>query len=227
MRKDVNAHVVVIASSNGFTAGARRRANGTSVLLLTATSDLLALLSDLGIPWGSNCIVAVGCIDDATVYWHEPSTPGIAFGRCEFCKSLHLLCPDCGAVFAVSEAEFGSPLSCPGDCGRHFIVHAGADDPVILSHDKLDSCLLLSAFGNKTRCISRGKVGKLVDRTKMRHWTEGDPTRRLVNDGLMFWSRETLCLTPEGQTRAAQLADAESPLHDGRLPDLSAYFPNN
>ena len=121
-RDDVNAHVAIIASPIGFTNGAMDRVKTCSVIPLTATSDLLAMLDSGVVPWGKDCLAECDPIR-GVIAWGPVGREGITrFGWCEHCGTLHLLCPDCGFVFGITEAEYDEPLRCGGGCGRVYKV---------------------------------------------------------------------------------------------------------
>lgn len=96
----------------------------------------------------------------------------------------------------------------------------------IVTYDKLDSLLLEEAMGNKTKALSRGKVEKLIRKTKWQHWASDDPSMRAVKRGLFEWDGDFLRLTDAGsQCYTDHIQNAHTPAEDGRLPDVPDLFP--
>jgi len=200
LRDDVGAHLAVIASPIGFTKGALNRAPKVSVFPLVATSDLLAMLDKVEIPWGHQCH-SYGCPDyHGFIDWNPYTRDGATrLGSCGYCNTLHVLCPDCGSVFAVHDYDFGKPFKCPG-CAR--IYRADRNDVgqgVVEVRDELDVQLMTAAFVNQSKRLSKGKAEKIIRQTKWQY--AEDPTSSVTESGLMEWSDdgEYLILTEAGQ----------------------------
>lgn len=51
----------------------------------------------------------------------------VVSGNCEWCNSLHIKCPKCGAINALPDAEFDTNKECEGGCGLIFFVDTSAD----------------------------------------------------------------------------------------------------
>ncbi|NQU25650.1 MAG: hypothetical protein HQ567_30555 [Candidatus Nealsonbacteria bacterium] len=200
LRDDIGAHLAIIASPLGFTKGAQRRAPKVNVALLVVTSDLLEMLNKVKIPWLHSCQNYLCEEGRGYIDWTLRSDKRQAvLGSCQYCDVLHVLCPDCGAVFVVHEFDEGKPLKCPG-CDR--IYRAGRDEihePWVEVRDELDVMLMAAAHANQSKRISKGKAEKIIGRTKWQH--AAGPTRNITASGLMQWtaSGEFLCLTEDGR----------------------------
>lgn len=198
LRDDVGAHLAIIASTVGFTKGANNRAKQVSVALLTVTSDLLAMLERLKIPWAHSCQnylceEGLGYVD-----WIPRQDQVAVTGACQYCDVLHVLCPDCGSVFVVHEFAEGKPMKCPG-CER--IYRAGRDEiheAWVEVRDELDVLLITAAYENHSKRISKANAEKIIGRTKWQY--AKNPTRSVTEAGLMEWTAdgEFLCLTETG-----------------------------
>jgi hypothetical protein len=200
LRDDVGAHLAIIASPIGFTEGARNRAPKVSVALLSVTADLLSMLDKVESDFLAGC-QNYGCNEDgAYIDWDIPQADGeTRLGSCRRCDVLHVLCPDCGSVFAVHEFDEGKPFICPG-CPR--IYWAQRDElhrASVEVRDELDVLLMTAANENQSKRISSGRVAKIVGRTKWQY--DEDPTSNLTEVGLMEWTEdgEHLRLTEDGQ----------------------------
>lgn len=198
LRDDVGAQLGIIASPHGFTKGAHSRAKQVNVALLTVTSDLLAMLGKLKIPWAHSCQNYL-CEDGrGYVEWMPRPKQVAVLGACQYCDVLHVLCPDCGSTFVVHEFDEGKPLKCPG-CER--IYRAGRDqlhEGWVEVRDELDVFLITAAYENRSKRISKSKSEKIIGRTKWQY--AKNPTRSVTEAGLMEWTPngEFLCLTDEG-----------------------------
>jgi hypothetical protein len=200
LRDDVGAHLAIIVSPIGFTEGARNRAPQVSVALLSVTADLLAMLNKVEIDFLQRCHNCLCDEDGAYIDWDIPQADGpTRLGSCRRCDVLHVLCPDCSSVFAVHEYDQGKPLTCPG-CPR--IYRADRDEyhrASVEVRDELDVLLMTAVNENKSKMISKGKVAKLVGRTKWQY--AENATGNLAEAGLMEWTEdgEHLRLTEDGQ----------------------------
>lgn len=198
LRDDVGAHLEIIASPLGFTKGAYSRSKQVSVALLTVTSDLLAMLERLEIPWAHSCQNYI-CPDGRGFVDWTPRPKNVAvLGACQYCDVLHVLCPDCGSTFVVHEFDEGKPMKCPG-CDR--IYRAGRDEiheGWVEVRDELDVMLVTAAYENQSKRISKSKADKIVGRTKWQH--TANPTRSVTESGLMEWTADGkfLRLTEDG-----------------------------
>jgi len=199
LRDDVGAHLAIIASPIGFTDGARGRAPQVSVALLTVTADLLSMLDKLEIPWLHGCQNYLCEAGRGYVDWRPPTMEGqTIFGSCQHCDVLHVLCPDCGSVFAVHEYDEGKPLKCPG-CRR---IYRAARDEIhqasVEVRDELDVMLMRAAYENKSKQIAAGRVRKIIGQTKWLY--SEDPLIGLTDSERMVWTDdgEFLRLTQDG-----------------------------
>jgi len=206
LRKDVGAHLAIIASPQGFTSGAEDRAPEQQVHLLTATNDLLFMLNSDLIPDWQGCLFEL-CESFASVSWRIPTgiaRYGTLLGRCDRCNGLHVLCPDCGAVFALMEDEYEEPIKCPSECGRIFRVEVDfrSNSPSVdLTIDGLDQALLTLANNSRTGRISQRSVQKEIRKTKWQFFAEESPSIRLTEQDWMEWDEEAdfLCITAIGR----------------------------
>jgi len=48
-------------------------------------------------------------------------------------------------------------LKCPGNCGRIYLLSSKDVPSTIAAHDELDVMLLMAAYENKSKKISKGK----------------------------------------------------------------------
>lgn len=198
LRDDVGAHLAIIASPVGFTRGAHSRARQVSVALLTVTSDLLAMLEKLKIPWAHSCQNYLCEEGRGYIDWTRRPNQAAVTGACQYCDVLHVLCPDCGSVFVVHEFDEGKPMKCPG-CER--IYRAGRDEiheEWVQVRDELDVLLITAAYQNNSRRISKGKAERIIGKTKWQY--AANPTQSVEESGLMEWTpdREFLFLTEHG-----------------------------
>lgn len=51
----------------------------------------------------------------------------VVSGNCEWCNSLHIKCPKCGAINPLPESEFDKNKECEGGCGLIFFVDTSGD----------------------------------------------------------------------------------------------------
>jgi len=215
LRQDVGAHLAIIASPQGFTSGAKDRAPEQHVFLLTATNDLLFMLSSDQIPEWQSCLFEL-CEPYAPVSWRVPSGParyGTILGRCDLCNGLHVLCPDCGSIFALMEDEYGQPVKCPEECGRIFQVDVDfrSNTPSVeRTVDGLDQTLLTLANGNSSGHISQNRVQKEIGKTKWQFFAEEHPTVNLTELEWMAWDEEGawLHITEEGRRIVEELINS-------------------
>jgi hypothetical protein len=200
LRDDVGAHLAIIASPLGFTAGAKSRASQVSVALLVVTSDLLAMLDKVEIPWVHACL-SYGCeAGRGYISWETPQYEGqTILGRCQYCDVLHVLCPDCGSIFPVHEFDEGKPLKCIGCARIYCVVRDEYNAASVDVRDELDVLLISAAYENKSKQISSGRVAKIVGVTKWQYSEE--PTINLTESGFMEWTGDGdfLRLTEAGQ----------------------------
>jgi hypothetical protein len=142
------------------------------------------------VPWGQDCLAACDAIR-GVIAWRPVEREGMTrFGWCEYCNTLHLLCPDCGFVFGITEAEYEVPLRCSGSCGRVYKVTVSEPMSVeVESHDQLDNLLLTAASNNTTKRITTERVQKIIQKTKWQYFDmEDNPTINLTeSDELMEW----------------------------------------
>lgn len=200
LRDDVGAHLAIIVSPIGFTQGARKRAPKVSVFPLVVTSDLLAMLDKVEIPWPHRCH-SYACDHDSNVIdWHLGRIwkDGTVLGNCQVCNTLHVLCPDCGMVFFVHEVDEGKLLKC---CGCERIYRVGRNEhgqEYGEVREELDVLLMREAYENQSKQITKGKAEKIIGATKWQH--AKNPTDNLVTAGLMEWTGDGdfLQLTEEG-----------------------------
>jgi hypothetical protein len=200
LRDDVGAHLAIVASPLGFTKGARERSRMVNVAPLVVTSDLLAMLDKVEIPWLHGCHnylceEGLGYVD-----WIVPRREGqTVLGNCQYCDVLHVLCSDCGEVFPVHEFDEGKSLKCPG-CDRIYrVARDEIHEASVEVRDELDVLLMTAAYENKSKRISKAKAHKLIAKTKWQYFEE--PTINLTESGLMEWTDdgEYLCLTEAGE----------------------------
>jgi hypothetical protein len=199
LRTDVGAHLAIIACPNGYTKLAKRRAPDFNVELLTVTSDLLAMLDKVEIPWGHMCH-NYACEDyKGFIDWKPPAREGATtLGTCGYCNTLHVLCPDCGMVFPVNEYDEGRPLKCPG-CERIYRVDRDTiGQSSVEVRDQLDVELMKAAYENQSKQITSGRARKIIEKTKWQYHEE--PIINLTESGLMEWidDGELLRLTEDG-----------------------------
>jgi DNA-directed RNA polymerase subunit M/transcription elongation factor TFIIS len=215
LRDDVAAHAAIIASPRGFTEGARNRCKEVNIFPMVLPSDLLAMLDKTEVPWGHSCLNDMcpqnhGYID-WRAYKHDADTQ---LGSCGYCGTMHVLCPDCGSVFAVHEFEEGKALKCPG-CERIYSVWEDIKDCKTEVHvrDELDVLLITAAYENKSR-LPRSKVEKIISQTKWQYYGPESPTVSVTEARLMKWTDdgEYLCLTEDGIEEFENfIRDAECP----------------
>lgn len=200
VRDDVGAHLAIIASPIGFTKGALKRAPNVNVTPLVMTSDLLAMLEDLEIPWVHQCHNYLCDEGRGYINWRPPRYEGqTILGSCQYCDVLHLLCPDCGSVFPIHEFDEGKPLRCPG-CIRVYRAARDWDHQASVEvRDELQVLLMTAAYENKSKRITAGKVSKVIGRTKWQYVE--DPLIHITESELMEWTGdgEYLRLTEAGQ----------------------------
>jgi len=201
LRDDVGAHVAIIASPRGFTKGAMNRAPQVNVIPLRVTSDLLAMLDEIQVPSTYRCL---GDCDSGIVAWDEQDPHCVLqLGICRQCGLVHVLCPDCGDIRGIAKSEIDLPLHCWGGCGKIYRVfpYMGHYGWEVL--DQLDVLLLTAAFNNHSKRITKGKVGKIVAKTKWQYFTADEPTSALLGLELMDWTARDVYLriTPKGEKK--------------------------
>jgi DNA-directed RNA polymerase subunit M/transcription elongation factor TFIIS len=188
LRDDIGAHLAIIASPFGFTAGASNRAAQLPMHLLRVTSDLLGLLESVEIEWGTRCHSYL--CDDGIIMWTPPSMPGATvLGSCQLCDVAHVLCPDCGTVFHIHEYDEERSLKCPG-CERIYSLNHNSvgERQIDVVADELDILILRVAYENASKQITRGKVQKIINRTKWQYFTEESPLINLTESEYVEWT---------------------------------------
>jgi len=123
LKDDVRAHLAIIVTPMGISRAAKERAKAVGVRPIVVTTDLIAVTRPFPQPEYMGC-----CLCEYTGK-EEYSPPEVFWrskveGRCNWCNGLHIRCPECQCVFAVSEAEYDQALKCPEDCGAVFFVES-------------------------------------------------------------------------------------------------------
>jgi hypothetical protein len=105
---DVGAHKGVLISNSGFTDGAKKRSDGSTVELETLT---LEEAEDFD--WAD--FLEHGCegINDCwgRVSWDFHDGEGSHAGHCDYCSTFHIKCGECGYVDSYEEDEI---IKCRG-----------------------------------------------------------------------------------------------------------------
>jgi hypothetical protein len=105
---DVGANKGVLISNTGFTDGAKKRADGSTLELETLTIEEAesfdwADLLDHGCAGLDNCW--------GRVRWEFDDGSGSRAGHCDYCSTFHIKCGDCGYVDSYQEDEI---IQCNG-----------------------------------------------------------------------------------------------------------------
>lgn len=120
MLEDVGAHFGVLVTNKGYTAAAKNRAKIRDVRL-----DVVAF-ADID-EYDFNMSICVECepgVDKppGVIDWGTDSDTGLVTGRCDWCNTLHVKCPDCATETAINEFEYDSDKECDGGCGAKYRV---------------------------------------------------------------------------------------------------------
>jgi hypothetical protein len=126
MVEDIGAAIGLLVTTEGYTTGATARAQSARGIRIEVVR-----LEDLP-GWEPPLIVCELCLDAVG----EDALPGMAyidqqdtleteaddgidatFGYCEKCGGLHIECPRCGTINAISEWRTGEWIECEGGCG--------------------------------------------------------------------------------------------------------------
>lgn len=106
---DVGAQKGVLISNTGFTNGAKKRADGSTVELETLTLEE-AEVFDWADLLGRQCRGALAdCWGD--VRWEFGDGEGSHGGRCDYCSTFHIQCGQCGNLDSYQEHEI---IKCSG-----------------------------------------------------------------------------------------------------------------
>lgn len=215
LKDDVRAHLGLIVTPHGISRAARERAKAVGIRPIVVTNDLIAVASPFPQGEFTKCHLCEYTGNEEypppEVSWQSPVE-----GRCDWCNGLHVRCPECGIVFAISEAEYDTPIKCPYDCGTVFF--AGAAHTKDSTHGDLkllialDATLLTSAYSKSTKRLTPGEVERIVQRTRWQHWGEGSATMGVTEFGYMeYKDDDNLYLTTEGEEWARLIAEAAYP----------------
>lgn len=213
LKDDVRAHLGVIVTPTGISEAAKERAKATGIRPLVVTGDLIAMthpFSDY-----TDCLLCEYNGDEEysqpEVFWH-----GVE-GRCDWCNGIHFRCPDCGAIFAVTEGEYGKALKCPENCGAVFYVdyshHKDEPHEIIEVFISLDAELITKAYAKTSKRLTPNEVSRLVDKTRWQHWGEASPTIGVTESGNMeYRDDDNLYLTSQGEKWAKIIMQADYPI---------------
>lgn len=171
---DVKAPIGIMVSTSGFDKGAKARAKEKNIYLIHATWDLMLLARGLGEPprffCCKGCNTAFSDNDKlgGIVDWpYLGELDSIAQGNCDWCNTIHLMCPDCGEVTGVLDADYDECIECAGICGRVYIADYDLHDDVtdIFSISGVESEILQAAYDNKNT-LSGKKVKEILSKSK-------------------------------------------------------------
>lgn len=218
LKDDVRAHLAIIVTPKGISEGARNRAKAVGVRPVVITTDLMAITEGIR----QHKFEYVQCLLCEYTGKEEYSPPELSWqndveGHCIWCNGLHIRCPECYEVFAITEVEYDVAIKCPSDCGAIFFVKMPwtKDDPYVGLEVfmALDVMLLSAAYSKSSKRLTPNEVERLVEKTRWQHWGEASPTISLTELGYMeYKDDDNLYLTDEGQDRAKYITDAVYPL---------------
>ncbi len=206
MLEHAGLQVGIIVSELGFSKGAEERAKKAGIILLRFPWDLSGFIQDEDLD-----VICVNCpaeSEDSSpgmIDWnlHEFSSGGFGYmtGQCQKCGTFFAHCFDCGVNTGFYESDYDEGILCTGKCGRIYI--AGYDNTEYFyvdsqSFDSLEVNVLRACFAAK-QGLSEKKVHKIIDRTKWRFWTVGNPLIRLHEENLVKQTSAGLKTSSEGK----------------------------
>jgi hypothetical protein len=215
MRDDIGAHAAIIMCPNGFTKGAEDRAKEVSLILRSATPDLLAMLRCMGYPTHEGC---TSCQWRGELTWHKRRNEEVyRLGKCPMCGMKHVLCSDCVSVFGIDDFEEGKSLRCPGGCGSIYSVFEDPKCRIDFGYtDGLTVRLLTDAYNDPSRSLPARLVKGLIKNSKWQYSSGATPLTDLIDEGWMEWDakKKNLVLTSEGVERVERfILEATEAMH--------------
>jgi len=206
LKEDVRAHLGIIVTPHGISKAAKERAKTVGIRPIVVTTDLIATASPFPEGGYTKCRLCEYTGKEEhpppVVSWQSPVE-----GYCDWCNGLHFRCPECGIVFAVTEAEYDKVIKCPYECGSIFFPE---NLEVIIA---LDAMLLTAAYYKPTKRLTPREIDKIVKRTRWQHWGEASPTIGVTEfDYMQYGDDDNLYLTNEGEKLAKSIIDAVYPI---------------
>jgi len=214
LKDDVGAHLAIIVTPRGVSDGAMNRAKAVAVRPIVITKDLIAVAEGF---WEYKFVPCCICEYTGDEEYPQPevSWRSKVEGYCDWCGGLHIGCPECYEVFAISEVEYDQAIKCPSDCGAIFFVESprAKDESQNLEiFLALDAMLLTAAYSKSTKRLTPNEVQKLVRRTRWQHWGEAPATIGVTESGYMEYGEDNnLYLTAEGEGWAKLIDGAVYP----------------
>lgn len=214
LKDDVRASLAIIVTPKGVSGGAIDRAKAVGVRPIIVTTDLIAVAEGFREYEFVSCRICEYTGDE------EHSQPEIFWrskveGYCNWCGGLHVRCPECYEVFAISEVEYDQAIKCPSDCGAVFFVESPREKDESENLEiflALDVMLLTAAYSKSTKRLTPNEVQKLVKRTRWQHWGEASATIGVTELGYMEYHKgNNLYLTAEGEDWAKRIISAVYP----------------
>ena len=71
-------------------------------------------------------------------------------GNCNWCNTLHIICPKCGGITGISEHNYDEKIECEGGCGSLFCVDTSNDYEYIGEYD------IVMKDNRVKKCVSCG-----------------------------------------------------------------------
>jgi len=206
LKDDVRAHLGIIVTPHGISKAAKERAKAVGIRPIVVTTDLIAVASPFPEGEYTKCRLCEYTGKEEypppEVSWQSPVE-----GHCDWCNGLHFRCPECGIVFAVTEAEYDKVIKCPYECGSIFFPESLE---VIIA---LDAMLLTAAYHKPTKRLTPWEIDKIVERTRWQHWGEASPMIGVTEfDYMKYGDDDNLYLTDEGEKLAKSIIDAVYPI---------------
>jgi hypothetical protein len=171
---DIGASIGLMVATGGFDAGAKRRAKLKNIYLLQAGWDLVVLRRAFGERDFHFCEECAANREEkdrppAVAHWGTPEDPlGVVWAHCDWCNSVHALCPDCGEVTGMNDGDLGELIQCRGACGRVYQVESSAegDDYASLSDEQVN---ILKAAAESATGFTVRNANQVLRRTKWRY----------------------------------------------------------
>jgi len=211
MLEDAGLSLGIMVAELGFTKGAKDRAAKAGIVLLRFPWELKALIDNKGKEYEDICDHCPGA-DNAhppgMIYWRlcggDSNEFGYAVGQCQTCGTHFSLCFDCWEKTGFLEGDYDKGIECSGGCGAVFIASYVYDDDAIgdiriKSFNSLEVEILKACYKSR-RGLTDKRVSKIIDGTKWKYWTVGDPLIFIREEGLLeLTSSGLMKLTSDGE----------------------------